>query len=194
LQSGRRSTGLGYLIAVCCLPLFPFLAQIAVAAWAQAAEAINVAARPPAATRPPAPHTSGRVAPPRRGITFTTAHGCNPRADWDQVDSRVRTVLQGMARHHRIRVSCLRTGHSRFVKGTTRVSNHTVGRAVDIDMVDGRPVAQKNLAAYRLADAVGRGRFGAQPSEVGSPWPFGHRPWFTDSGHQGHLHIGFGPR
>ena len=36
------------------------------------------------------------------------------------------------------------------------------------------------------------GFYTVQPSEVGSPWRFGGRPWFTDAGHQGHLHIGFG--
>ena len=35
----------------------------------------------------------------------------------------------------------------KFVKGTTRVSNHTVWRAVDIDIVDGRPVSRSSRAA-----------------------------------------------
>jgi len=38
------------------------------------------------------------------------------------------------------------------------------------------------------SDAPGPAR---RPSEVGSPWRFGGRPWFTDAGHQGHLHVGF---
>ena len=37
----------------------------------------------------------------------------------------------------------------------------------------------------------GSNRAGVQPSEVGSPWSFGDRPWFSDAGHQGHLHVGF---
>ena len=88
-------------------------------------------------------------------------------------------------------MSCLRTGHSWFVKGTRRVSNHSVWRAVDVDQVDGRPVSPSNPAARRLALWIGRGRAGVQPSEVGSPWRLGGRPWFTDAGHQGHLHVGF---
>jgi hypothetical protein len=89
-------------------------------------------------------------------------------------------------------VSCLRTGHSWFVKGTRRVSNHSVWRAVDVDRVDGRPVSPANAAARRLAVWIGRGGAGVQPSEVGSPWRLEGRPWFTDAGHQGHLHVGFG--
>jgi hypothetical protein len=88
-------------------------------------------------------------------------------------------------------VSCLRTGHSWYVKGTRRVSNHSVWRGVDVDQVDGRPVNPANAAARRLAVWIGQGRAGVQPSEVGSPWTFGGRPWFTDQGHQGHLHVGF---
>ena len=95
------------------------------------------------------------------------------------------------AGQYRIRVSCLRSGHSWFVKGTRRVSNHSLWRAVDVDQVDGRPVSRSNTAARRLALWIGRGRAGVQPSEVGSPWAFGRRPWFTDAGHQGHLHVGF---
>jgi hypothetical protein len=96
-----------------------------------------------------------------------------------------------IANRHRVRVSCIRTGHSRFVAGTRRLSNHTVWRAVDVDQVDGQAVSATNAAARALALWIGRGQAGVQPSEVGSPWAFGRRPWFTDPGHQNHLHIGF---
>jgi hypothetical protein len=136
---------------------------------------------PPSATRPPS------------GLSFTNAAGCRPAADYrsPRLDRRVRTLLVAAADRHRIRVSCLHTGHSWFVKGTRRVSNHSRWRAVDLDRVDGRPVSSSNMAARRLALWIGRGRAGVQPSEVGSPWAFGGRPWFTDAGHQGHLHVGF---
>ena len=127
------------------------------------------------------------------GLRFTNAAGCRPASDYrsHRLDRRVRTLVMAVADRHPIRVSCLRTGHSWFVKGTRRVSNHSVWRAVDVDWVDGRPVSPSNTAARRLALWIGRGGTGVQPSEVGSPWAFGGRPWFTDPGHQGHLHIGF---
>jgi hypothetical protein len=71
------------------------------------------------------------------------------------------------------------------------VSNHSVWRGVDVDQVDGSPVSTANAAARKLARWIGHGGAGAQPSEVGSPWAFGGRPWFTDASHQGHLHVGF---
>jgi hypothetical protein len=136
---------------------------------------------PPPTTRAPA------------GLSFTNRAGCRPVGDWasPRLDRRVRQLVVAVAARHNIRVSCLRSGHSWYVKGTRRVSNHSVWRGVDIDRVDGRPVSPANAAARELARWIGRGGAGVQPSEVGSPWAFGGRPWFTDAGHQGHLHVGF---
>jgi|SRR5215207_7336808 len=146
----------------------------------------------PAITGPARPAPPSAIRPPS-GLAFTDAAGCRPASDYTspRLDRRVRRLLVAAADRHRIRVSCLRSGHSWYVKGTRRVSNHSVWRAVDLDRVDGRPVSPANTAARRLALWIGRGRTGVQPSEVGSPWSFGGRPWFSDAGHQGHLHVGF---
>ena len=138
-------------------------------------------------TRPPATGVAS-------GLACTGAAGCRPAGDYasPRLDRRVRQLLVAAARHHRLRVSCLRSGHSWFVRGTRRISNHSLWRAVDVDQVDGHPVSRSNVAARRLALWIGSGRAGVQPSEVGSPWAFGGRPWFSDAGHQGHLHVGFG--
>jgi hypothetical protein len=143
-----------------------------------------------AVPEPPGDRPTTRVP---KGLTFTNAAGCRPAGDYPspRLDRRVRRLLVAAAAQYRVRVSCLRTGHSWFVKGTRRVSNHSVWRGVDVDHVDGHPVSPANPAARRLAPWIGRGPAGVQPSEVGSPWNFGGRPWFTDRGHQGHLHVGF---
>jgi hypothetical protein len=150
----------------------------------------------PQQARPRASATTtvaGPSSPAPAGLTFTDLAGCQPSGDWrsPRLDRRVRQLLAAAAARHRIRVSCLRTGHSWFVAGTTRVSNHSVWRAVDVDQVDGQPVSPANAAAHQLALWIGQGRAGVQPSEVGSPWDFGPRPWFSDDGHQDHLHVGF---
>jgi hypothetical protein len=151
-----------------------------------------VAGDPPAITVPSRPTPPSATWPPS-GLNFTTAAGCRPAGDYrsPRLDQRVRTLLVAAADRQPIRVSCLRTGHSWYVKGTRRVSNHSVWRAVDLDRVGGRPVSPTNPAARQLALWIGRGRAGVQPSEVGSPWHLGGWPWFTDAAHQGHLHIGF---
>jgi hypothetical protein len=126
-------------------------------------------------------------------IATTTSHGCDPRTDLasGKLDLRVQSLLAVVADRHRIRLSCLRTGHSRFVKGTTRVSNHTVWRAVDIDMVDGRPVSRANRASRALVLWLDGLQGPLRPSEIGSPFEIGRRPYFSDEGHQGHVHVGY---
>jgi hypothetical protein len=136
---------------------------------------------PPPATEPPS------------GLSFTDAARCRPADDYlsPRLDRRIRRLLVAAADRQPIRVSCLHSGHSWYVKGTRRVSTHSVWRGVDLDQVDGRSVSPSNRAARQLAQWIGRGGAGVQPSEVGSPWPFGGRPWFSDAGHQDHLHVGF---
>jgi hypothetical protein len=146
----------------------------------------------PAITAPtrPAPPPATRLP---SGLRFTTAAGCRPASDYRSplLDRRVHKLLVAAADRQLIRVSCLRTGHSWYVNDTRRISNHSVWRGVDVDRVDGRPVSPANTAARRLAVWIGQGGAGVQPSEVGSPWRLGGRPWFTDAAHQGHLHVGF---
>jgi hypothetical protein len=128
-------------------------------------------------------------------ISTTPSHGCDPGPDLasGRLDLRVQSLLAVLAERHSVRISCLRTGHSRFVRGTTRVSNHTVWRAVDIDRVDGRPVSRRSRAARDLVLWLDGLEGPLRPVEVGSPFAIGHRPYFTDEGHREHVHVGYGP-
>jgi hypothetical protein len=96
-----------------------------------------------------------------------------------------------IAERYTVRISCLKTGHSRYVKGTHRVSNHTVWRAADLDRVDGRPVSRGSAAARKLTTWLDGLEGPLRPSEIGSPFPVGHEPYFSDEGHQEHIHIGY---
>jgi hypothetical protein len=127
-------------------------------------------------------------------ITTTTSHGCRPKPDLasGRLDLRVQSLLAVIAERYTLRLSCLRTGHSRFVKGTTRVSNHTVWRAVDIDVVNGQPVSPTSSAARDLVVWLDGLQGPLRPSEIGSPFNIGRRPYFSDEGHQGHVHVGYG--
>ncbi|HEY2957160.1 MAG TPA: hypothetical protein VGM21_02970 [Actinomycetota bacterium] len=126
-------------------------------------------------------------------ITTTSSHGCDPAPDLasGRLDLRVQSILVVIAQSHAVRISCLKTGHSEFVKGTTRVSNHWVWRAVDLDRVDGQPVSPTSQAARRLVAWLDGLEGPLRPAEVGSPWAIGHAPYFTDEGHQEHVHIGY---
>jgi hypothetical protein len=158
-----------------------------------------------ATPRPAAGAAAGRAASPdpfvqalvhNPRITTTTGHGCDPVPDLasGELDLRVQSILAAMAERYRVRVSCLKTGHSRYVKGTTRVSNHTVWRAVDIDRVDGQPVNLTSSAAKGLIGWLDGLEGPLRPDEVGSPFAVGHAPYFTDEGHQEHVHIGYSAR
>jgi hypothetical protein len=130
-----------------------------------------------------------------RNLAATTSHGCDPAADLasGRLDLRVQSLLAVLAERHRIRLSCLRSGHSRYVKGTNRVSNHTVWRAVDIDRVDGQPVAPGSRPARALVEWLDAVEGPLRPVEIGSPFDLGRRPYFSDEGHQEHIHVGYGP-
>jgi hypothetical protein len=151
---------------------------------------LRLAAPDPAAD----PFVRALVANPR--LRTTAGHGCDPRPDLvsGRLDVRVQSLLAALAERWTVRVSCVATGHSRFVKGTRRVSNHTVWRAVDIDRVDGRPVSAASPSARALVAWLDRVDGPLRPSEIGSPFAdFASRPvFFTNESHQRHIHIGYG--
>jgi hypothetical protein len=160
-------------------------------------EVVTLAARyatttspPPAASRDP--FVEALAHNPR--ITTTRSHGCDPAPDLasGRLDLRVQSLLAAIAQRYTIRISCLKTGHSRLVKGTHRVSNHWAWRAVDLDRVDGQPVSPTSPAAKGLTSWLDGLQGPLRPAEVGSPFPIGHQPYFTDDGHQAHLHVGYG--
>ena len=161
-------------------------------------EIVTLAQRYSAAGRAPAPAPStdpfvvALVRNPH--LTSTTSHGCNPAADLasGKLDLRVQSLLAVLADRHTIRLSCLHTGHSRYVKGTNRISNHSVWRAVDIDRVDGQPVSLSSNAARSLVTWLDALEGPLRPVEIGSPFDLGRRPYFSDEGHQQHIHVGYG--
>jgi hypothetical protein len=81
-----------------------------------------------------------------------------------------------------------------LVAGTDRISNHYVGRAADIYMVDGVNVTSSNDAALELALAIMTTTPDLRPTELGSPWPelAAFPGAFSDADHVDHLHLGWG--
>ena len=128
-------------------------------------------------------------------LRTTSAHGCDPHHDLadPNLDLRIQSLLSVLAGRWTLRLSCIHTGHSRFVKGTTRVSNHTVWRAIDIDRVNGQPVGPHSPQTRALVAWLDRLQGPLRPAEVGSPIPIPHRPYFTNQDHQDHIHIGYSP-
>ena len=109
------------------------------------------------------------------------------------IDQRVVDFLAWAVERHTISVSVLKTGHSKFVAGSDRISNHWYGRGLDIYAVDGERVSASSTASRALAtEAIALPPPG-RPTEIGLPWPDlrGQPGVFSDASHQGHLHIGY---
>ena len=110
------------------------------------------------------------------------------------IDRRLLAVLQRLAKSHTIMVTVLRSGHSQFVKGTDRVSNHIVGRGADIGRVDGQPVSIANPGAIDVLTQALAMPDSIRPTEIGGPIDIDSGDGvigFTDSGHDDHVHLGF---
>ena len=107
------------------------------------------------------------------------------------IDARVLKVLLIVSQSHTLRVGPLMTGHSFYVAGTTRPSNHSFGRAVDIGVVDDAAVSASNRAAFDVVTIVLGLPPDLRPDEVGSPWDLPDRGSFSDASHRTHVHLGW---
>ncbi len=111
-----------------------------------------------------------------------------------RVDPRVLAVLLALSERFSLAgVGPFISGHSYYVAGTNRPSNHAFGRAVDIGAIDGEPVSALNNAARAAVLALASLPAPLRPDEIGSPFAdLSSLPGlFSDADHQDHLHLGF---
>lgn len=109
-----------------------------------------------------------------------------------RVDDPILTVLARLADRYRLDVQVMVSGHPGTVFPTSRVSNHTVGRAVDVRAIDGRRVSDIPRDDPMLAEfMIAAGRAGA--TEVGGPIDPDGTGFFSDAVHQDHFHLGITP-
>ncbi|MDA2813438.1 hypothetical protein O4J56_22520 [Nocardiopsis sp. RSe5-2] len=154
---------------------------------------------PSDASGPPSPDAAGPGASPVAAEVLASERITLPdsaRGDITsgRIDERVLRMMLDLAFEAPISVAVLATGHPDNVFGSSSVSNHTQGRAVDIWAVDGATVSDQRLVGERgpvrtlMELALEKGA-----TEVGGPWalstPDGAA--FTDTVHEDHLHIGF---
>lgn len=107
------------------------------------------------------------------------------------------SVLQAMltlARTYTFKVSVVRSGHPLDVFGTTRPSDHPLGRAFDVWEINGRAVVDPTTP-HDLVDGFMRAAAAAGSYNVGGPRQLsgGTTPdqFFTDATHHDHVHVGF---
>ncbi len=129
----------------------------------------------------------------------------NPRIDlpdsaiWDiysgHTDHVLLQTMSDIAERTPYSVAALHTGHPDNVFGTDRVSNHTVGRAVDIHELDSELVIDSHevtSSIYAVAEWLASR---SDLKEFGSPWRFDDAVahTFTNEVHHDHLHVGVFP-
>ncbi|MGH2702706.1 MAG: lytic transglycosylase domain-containing protein [Actinomycetota bacterium] len=108
------------------------------------------------------------------------------------IDARVLAVLELASQRFTLGVSVMKTGHSAYVDGTSDLSNHFFGEAVDIYAVNGLEVGPLNPHAQSLALFLSQLPDDLRPTEIGSPFsPLFVAGAFTDEAHQDHVHFGF---
>jgi hypothetical protein len=163
------------------------------ACW-YAHQVLTLAARYTTTPQPhPDPFTQALAHNPH--LQPTTTHGCNPTGDLanPNLDLRIQSLLTVLAQHFTLRISCIHTGHTRHVAGTTRTSNHYRWRAIDIDQINHQPVSPTSPTTRTLLAWLDHLQGPLRPQEIGSPIPLNHRPYFTNQAHHDHIHIGYGP-
>ena len=140
------------------------------------------------------PATIVRATP--RGLLASNAIAFAPAAADDVAhgiaDKRLVALLAWVSQRHRIVVGIVKTGHSRYVAGTHKESNHWYGRAATISEVDGEAVAPGSPAAAALWKELQSAPTSLRPDEIGAPWSNPNNPrWFTGPDEKATIHVGF---
>lgn len=88
-----------------------------------------------------------------------------------RIDPRLLATLLALSRRFQLDgVGPFITGHSFYVAGSTRISNHAGGRAVDIGSIDRQLVSSSSGAARALTLAVLALPVSLRPDEIESPF------------------------
>ena len=116
----------------------------------------------------------------------------NGKADFakGRMDPRVASILLKLSEKHKIVVSSTTSDHPQSTSGGS-VSNHWFGRGLDIATVDGERVDAGSPAGRELAAELAELDASIRPGEVGTPWAISAAGFFTDAGHQDHIHLAF---
>jgi hypothetical protein len=135
---------------------------------------------------PPSPQTLALLTNPN--LTFDASGISDLLAG--RIDPRVVAVLAKLADTHALIVSAMCSDAPKFTSGGS-ISTHYLGRGVDIAAIDGVPVGPSNLDAREVAASLASLDASYRPDEIGSPWAIAGPGYFTDAGHQDHVHAGF---
>ncbi len=133
-------------------------------------------------------------APARRVLDHPRIH-LPDSARWDIhrgfVSDQLLSVMADLAEFVEYGVVSLSNGHPEHIFGTDRVSNHTVGRAVDVYLIDGETVVASRDRDSKTFEVASWLFDRPDIYNFGSPWALDGRGGqsFSDRLHQDHFHI-----
>ncbi len=107
-----------------------------------------------------------------------------------QVHDTVLRAMLALSNSYRLGISVVRSGHPINVFGTTRASDHPVGRAFDTWRIDDQPVVAASTPKA-LVTAYMRAVAALGSYNVGGPYQLAGATYFTDDTHHDHVHAGF---
>ena len=159
------------------------------AAILRASEARNGAAPPPMG------QSAAAALAANRNVRFTRQSQVNDVVV-GQVDPRVVDLLTWIASRRQVTITSMRSDHSTYVAGSSRVSAHHLGRALDIGAVNGQictggPGGECGRLYEEIVNQLRGTQY--QPSQV----IYGYDPWpserwnFEMGNHHDHIHIGY---
>jgi Transglycosylase SLT domain len=111
------------------------------------------------------------------------------------IDPRILNILGAISQQHEIRISALRSDHSKFTS-SGNVSNHYYGRAMDIAAIDGVPCTDVSPdgPCGTIARQLGALPAGQEPTELiycFDPDGPANSNGFAQADHCDHVHVGF---
>ncbi|MEZ0093234.1 hypothetical protein [Streptacidiphilus sp. EB129] len=104
-------------------------------------------------------------------------------------DSALQALLT-LSGRYRLELSVVRSGHPIDVFGTTRPSDHPLGRAFDVWRIDGHAVVDP-ATSHSLVDTFMRAAAAVGSYNVGGPRQLSGAAFFSDNTHHDHVHVGF---
>ncbi len=135
--------------------------------------------------------------PTNAPINWNNVELSNALEVWDlqrgAIDPRVMALIAAISQKHSILISALRSDHSMYAS-SGNVSNHYLGRAMDIAAVDGVPCTLTTVdgPCGRLARALADLPAGEKPTELIYCFdPDGPGPAWAQADHCDHVHVGF---
>jgi Transglycosylase SLT domain len=111
------------------------------------------------------------------------------------IDPRILNILGAISQQHQVRISALRSDHSKFTSGGN-ISNHYYGRAMDIAAIDGVPCTDVSPdgPCGTIARQLGALPAAHEPTELiycFDPDGPANANGFAQADHCDHMHVGF---